>query len=48
MLPNKLTEAITYMKENGCDGIRCVDCPLHTPTTQDQFELCDAISKFNK
>ena len=48
MLPNKLIEAIEHIKENGCDGINCTECPLTSNTTQDQFELCNVISKFNK
>ena len=43
MLPNKLIEAITYIKENGCDGIKCIDCPLDNTLKDEEIVLCDAI-----
>ena len=42
MLPNKLIEAITYLKENGCDGISCDVCPLSNEIPKED-KLCEAI-----
>ena len=42
MLPNKLIEAITHLKEHGCDGITCTECPLSVENTKED-KLCEAI-----
>ena len=42
MLPNKLIEAIKHIKENGCKGINCTECPLSAKITNED-KLCEAI-----
>ena len=42
MLPNKLIEAITHLKEYGCNGITCTECPLSSETPKED-KLCEAI-----
>ena len=42
MLPNKLIEAIAYLKENGCNGITCTECPLSSEKPKED-KLCEAI-----
>ena len=43
MLPNKLIEAITHLKECGCDGIKCIDCPLNNTSKNEELTLCDVL-----